>query len=146
MNSLPVDAFSFHHPFLTHATREFTYRYSTTPFPTRATSECRVPNTLSDPGSLGVYLNVSPPSPPDAGYIREFTDWYSPSLFLTRLLGSLPTSRVGNGISFRTNSAEETRNGFRYSAEESAHSEAFRVLRKSQFRSSEGNRTKKIKF
>jgi hypothetical protein len=35
MNSLPVDAFSFHHPFLTHATREFTYRYF---------------SSLSDPG------------------------------------------------------------------------------------------------
>ena len=32
------------------------------------------------------------------------------------------------------NSTEYTRNGFRYSAEESAHSEAFRGLRKSQFR------------
>ena len=29
MNSLPVDAFSFHHPYLTQATREFTYRYTT---------------------------------------------------------------------------------------------------------------------
>jgi hypothetical protein len=29
--------------------------------------------------------------------------------------------------------AEYTQNGFRYSAEESAHSEAFRDLRKSQF-------------
>ncbi len=36
-------------------------------------------------------------------------------------------NRVGNGISFRENSAEQTRNDFRYSAEESAHSEAFRV-------------------
>jgi hypothetical protein len=33
--------------------------------------------------------------------------------------------RVGNGISFRKNSAEKTRNSFHYSAEESAHSEAF---------------------
>ncbi len=32
-------------------------------------------------------------------------------------------SRVGNGISFRKNSAEQTRNVFRYSAEENAHSE-----------------------
>ncbi len=47
--------------------------------------------------------------------------------------------RVGNGISFRTNSAEWTRNGFRYSAEKSTHSKAFRVPRKSQFRSSERN-------
>jgi hypothetical protein len=48
-------------------------------------------------------------------------------------------TRVGNGISFRKNS--ETRNGFRYSAEESPHSEAFRVPRNSQFRSSERNGT-----
>jgi hypothetical protein len=34
---------------------------------------------------------------------------------------------------------EYTRNGFRYSSEESDHSEAFRGLRKSQFRSSERN-------
>ena len=33
--------------------------------------------------------------------------------------------------------AEYTQNGFRYSAEESAHSEAFRGLRKIQFRRSE---------
>ena len=32
-------------------------------------------------------------------------------------------TRVGNGILFRKNSAEQTRNGFRYSAEESAHLE-----------------------
>jgi hypothetical protein len=49
------------------------------------------------------------------------------------------SARVGNGILFRKNSAKLTRNGFRYSAEEGAHSEAFRVPRKSQFRSSERN-------
>ncbi len=49
--------------------------------------------------------------------------------------------RVGNGISFRKNSAELTRSGFRYSAEESPHSEAFRVPRKNLFRSSERNGT-----
>jgi len=54
-------------------------------------------------------------------------------------LPSQITDRVGNGISFRKNSAEKTRNDFRYSAEESIHSEAFRVPRKSQFRSSERN-------
>ncbi len=46
-------------------------------------------------------------------------------------------SRVGSGISFRKNSAEQTRNSFRYSAEESAHSETFRSLLKSLFRSEE---------
>jgi hypothetical protein len=56
-------------------------------------------------------------------------------------LPSQITDRVGNGISFRKNSAEKTRNDFRYSAEESIHSEAFRVPRKSQFRSSERNGT-----
>ncbi len=34
--------------------------------------------------------------------------------------------RVGNEISFRKNSAEQTRNGFHFTAEESPHSEAFR--------------------
>jgi hypothetical protein len=56
-------------------------------------------------------------------------------------LPSQITDRVGNGISFRKNSAEKTRNDFRYSAEESIHSEAFRVPRKSQFRSSERSGT-----
>ncbi len=46
-------------------------------------------------------------------------------------------AKVGSGISFRKNSAEYARNSFRYSAEESAHSEAFRSLQKSLFRSSE---------
>jgi hypothetical protein len=50
--------------------------------------------------------------------------------------------RVGRN-SYRKNSAEYALNDFRYSAEESAHSEAFRVPRKSQFRSSERNRTKR---
>jgi hypothetical protein len=51
--------------------------------------------------------------------------------------------RVGNGISFRKNSAEWTWNDFRYSAEESAHSEPFWFPRKSQFRSSERNGTER---
>ncbi len=38
--------------------------------------------------------------------------------------GSLPR-KVGNGISFRNYSAEYSRNGFCYSAEESAHSEVY---------------------
>jgi hypothetical protein len=38
--------------------------------------------------------------------------------------------RVGTGTLFRTNSAEEARNGFCYSAENSAHCEAFRGPRK----------------
>ncbi len=52
------------------------------------------------------YRAVGPPSPP--AYVA---DWAG-----TR-------TRVSNGISFRKNSAEKTRNGFRYSTEESAHSE-----------------------
>ncbi len=47
--------------------------------------------------------------------------------------------RVGNGISFRKNSAEQTRNGFRYSAEESGHSEAFRGLPEESIPSSDWN-------
>ncbi len=54
-----------------------------------------------------------------------------------------PQSRVAIEISFRKNSAEQTRNGFRYSADKSAHSAEFRVHRKSQFRSSEPNVTKR---
>ncbi len=38
--------------------------------------------------------------------------------------------RVGTGTLFRTNSAEEARNGFCYSAEKSAPCEAFRGPRK----------------
>jgi len=49
--------------------------------------------------------------------------------------------RVGNWISYWKYSAEFTRNGFRYSTEESAHSEAFRGLQKSQFRGSEPEKT-----
>jgi hypothetical protein len=39
-------------------------------------------------------------------------------------------SCIGNGISFRKNFAEQTRNCFRYSAEESVHYEAFQGSRK----------------
>ncbi len=46
---------------------------------------------------------------------------------------------VDSGISVRKYSAELTQNGFHYSVEESAHSEAFRSLRKSQFWSSQEN-------
>ncbi len=46
---------------------------------------------------------------------------------------------LGTELRSEKNSAEWTRKGFCYSAEESAHSEAFRVPRKSQFRSSERN-------
>jgi hypothetical protein len=57
---------------------------------------------------------------------------------IKRLVLKCPiTGRVGNGISFRKNSSEWTRNDFRYSAEESAHSEVFRIPKKSQFRCSE---------
>ncbi len=55
---------------------------------------------------------------------------------------TLRSTRVAIEISFRKNSAEWTRNGFRYSAEKSAHSAEFRVHRKSQFRNSEPNGTK----
>ncbi len=51
-------------------------------------------------------------------------------------------TRVAIEILFRKNSAEQTRNGFRYSADKSAHSAEFRVHQKSQFRSSEQNETK----
>jgi hypothetical protein len=47
-------------------------------------------------------------------------------------------SKLGLGTEFRSEKISR-RNGFRYSAEESTHSEAFRVPRKSQFRSSERN-------
>ncbi len=58
--------------------------------------------------------------------------WYRES-WLCAVKVFVVVTRVGNGISFRT------WNSFRYSAEESTHSEAFRGLRKSQFRSFEGN-------
>jgi hypothetical protein len=51
----------------------------------------------------------------------------------------LSYTRVGNGISFWKNSAEWTRNGFLYSAEESALSEG--IPRKTPLRSSERNGT-----
>jgi len=54
--------------------------------------------------------------------------WY-PCLWLA--------DRVGNRILFRKKSSEYTRNSFRYSPEDSAHSEAFWDLRKRLFRSSE---------
>ncbi len=48
--------------------------------------------------------------------------------------------RLGLATEFRSEkTAEYTQNGFRYSTEESAHYEAFRGLRKSQFWSSERN-------
>jgi hypothetical protein len=63
-------------------------------------------------------------------------------LYLARTI--CPQPRVGSRISFRKNSAEYTQNSFRYSAEESAYFEAFRSLRKSLFRSSNGNGMKKL--
>ncbi len=54
----------------------------------------------------------------------------------------------GVGLATEFCSAESTRKGFRYYAEEYAHSEAFRYLRKSQFGGSETeeNGMKKISF
>jgi hypothetical protein len=48
----------------------------------------------------------------------------APYMFKNTGSGSLPR-KVGKGISFRNNSAEWSRKGFRYSAEESAHSEVY---------------------
>jgi hypothetical protein len=55
----------------------------------------------------------------------------------------IANTRVAIKISFRKNSPEQTRNGFRYSAEKSAHSAEFRVHQKSQIHSSEPNGTKR---
>ncbi len=67
-----------------------------------------------------------------------------------RAASTVVATRVGNRISFRKNSEKYTRNGVCYSAEESAHSKAFRAQWKTQFRSSERKgikwRKKKIIF
>ncbi len=63
----------------------------------------------------------------------------NPCFIVTHIYFPLFHPKVGNGIQLRKNSTEQTRNGFHYSAEESGHFEAFRGLRKSQFRSSEWN-------
>jgi hypothetical protein len=57
------------------------------------------------------------------------------------LLTLLPKWKLGLRMEFRSENIPRnlTWNGFRYSAEESAHSEAFRVPWKNQFRSSERN-------
>ncbi len=69
------------------------------------------------------------------------------------LPGPAPAVTVANRINGHTQGChrnfvpkkfwEQTRNGFRYSAEKSAHSVEFRVHRKSQFRSSELNGMKR---
>ncbi len=71
--------------------------------------------------TLGLYLRTLkslqwPELPASLGAQADFWDRMAVSA----------RDRVGNEILFRKNSAEQTRNCFHYTAEESAHSEAFR--------------------
>ncbi len=86
-----------------------------------------------------IQRKIRGPTPPYSVIVSQFLS------VLTSCVACRLPNRVGNGILFRKHSSEQTQNGFLYSAEESAHSEAYEVYERVSFEARNGIKKNSLK-